>query len=227
MTTLLDRSQWVTSCYFNHFCNGVGSLCGLVRDAGIWLVLEVGLVILVSSPVWGIVPHPSESQILEAVKNGQDGARSRTPPNMLYWHFGNSKDRPHAHGFLMTKLNGIAVMSSHFALRGERLASQDIQRILDENSLQVVVMIYGDSPRFAKDSYLLLKQGDRLIKPDRIRFDARATLLSAGEGHSIYRAKIVAFFTYDVFDAMAQTTVKVFPGAGGEVTFDLDFASIP
>lgn len=205
-------------------------MCRLVRGAGLGLFFEVGLVILVASPVWGIVTHPSESQILEAVKNGQEGARTRTPPNMLYWHFGIpgiSNDVPQLHGFLMTKLNGIAVMSSHFALRGEHLASQDIQRVLDEKSLQVVVTIFGDSPRFATDSYLLLKQGDRLIKPDRIRFDARATLLSPGQGPSMYRAKVVASFNYDAFDVLAQTTVKVFPGAGGEVTFDLNFAAIP
>ncbi len=213
---------------FQLFTQRLRSMLGLVRCAGFWILLEAWLVILVSSPVWGIVPQPSESQILEAIKNGQEGARSRTPPNMLYWHFGiSSEDAPHAHGFLMTKLNGIAVMSSHFALRGERLASQDIQRILDEKFLQVVVLVFGDSPSFAKDSYLLLKQGDRLIKPDRIRFDARATLLSPREGPPMYRAKIVASFNYDVFDALAQTTVKVFPGAGGEVTFDLNFASIP
>ena len=213
---------------FQLFTQRVGTMLGLVRCAGFWFLLEAGLVIFVSSPVWGIVLHPSESQILEAIKNGQEGARSRTPPNMLYWHFGiSSEDAPHAHGFLMTKLNGIAVMSSHFALRGEGLASQDIQRILDEKSLQVVVLIFGDTPSFAKDSYLLLKQGDRLIKPDRIRFDARATLLSPIQGPPMYRAKIVASFNYDVFDVLAQTTVKVFPGTGGEVTFDLDFASIP
>ena len=213
---------------FQLFTRCIGSMLGLVRCAGFWFLLEAGLILIVSSPVWGIVPHPSESQILEAIKNGQEGARSRTPPNMLYWHFGvSSEDAPHAHGFLMTKLNGIAVMSSHFALRGESLASQDIQRILDEQFLQVVVLIFGDSPSFAKDSYLLLQQGDRLIKPDRIRFDASATLLDPSQGPPMYRAKVVASFHYDVFDALAQTTIKVFPGTGGEVTFDLDFASIP
>ncbi|GJL57330.1 MAG: hypothetical protein NPIRA03_01870 [Nitrospirales bacterium] len=213
---------------FQFFSQHVGSLLGLVNSAGFGLLFGACLVIVVSSPVWGIVLHPSESQILEAIKNGQEGARSRTPPNRLYWHFGiSSEDVPQAHGFLMTKLNGIAVMSSHFALRGERLSSQDIQRVLDEKSLQVVVIIFGDSPSFAKDSYLLLKQGDRLIKPDRVRFDARATLLTPSQSPPMYRAKIVASFNYDVFDVLAQTTVKVFPGTGGQVTFDLDFASIP
>ena len=200
----------------------------LIRSAGGWLGFEVGLVILIFSPVWAIVPHPSQSQILEAVEKGQEAARSRTPPNMLYWDFGvSNKDDPQPHGFLMTKLNGIAVLSSHFALRGEQPTSQDIQRVVDEEALQVVVMIFGAFPTFAKDSYLLLKQGDRLIKPDRIRFDGRAALISQGQGPAMFRAKIVASFIYNTFDAEAQTTIKVFPGAGGELTFNLDFAAIP
>ncbi len=212
---------------FQPFLQPVGSMGRSISHDGFWILFEVGLVIIVSSPGWGIVPHPTQSKILEAVKNGQEGARTQTPPNMLYWHFGESSDVPQAQGFLMTKLNGISVLSSHFALRGEYPASEDIQRVLAEEALQVVVVIFGDSPTFAKDSYLLLKQGDRLIKPDRIRFDVRATLFSPGQGPSMYRAKIVAFFDYDDFDALAQTTVKVFPGAGGKVTFDLDFAAIP
>lgn len=127
----------------------------------------------------------------------------------------------------MTKLNGIAVLSSHFALRGESPAPENIQRVLDKETLQVVVVIFGVSPTFAKDSYLLLKQGSRLIRPDRIRFDARASPISPGQGPFTFRAKIVASFHYDAFDAQAQTTIKVFPGAGGEVIFDLDFAAIP
>ncbi|MDH5297204.1 MAG: hypothetical protein OEW26_08755, partial [Nitrospirota bacterium] len=126
-------------------------------------------------PVWAIVPYPSPSQILEAVEKGQEGARNRNPPNTLYWRFGSLEEHFQPHGFLMTKLSGIAVMAGHFALRGEQPTSQDIQRVLDEEVMQVVVMIFGDTPTFARDSYLLLKQGNRLIKPDRIRFDARAS----------------------------------------------------
>lgn len=108
----------------------------------------------------------------------------------------------------MTKLNGISVLSSHSALRGEYPASEDIQRALDEEVLQVIVVIFGDSPTLAKDSYLLLKQGKRLMKPDRIRFDARASPISPGQGPSMLRAKIVASFNYDAFDVLAQTTIK-------------------
>lgn len=187
----------------------------------------VGVMTWVPTAAWAIVQHPSPSQILEAVEKGQEGARNRNPPNRLYWRFGSSEDDSQPYGYLMTKLSGIAVMSGHFALRGEQPTSHEIQQVLDEEALQVVVMIFGDSPTFARDSYLLLKQGNWLIKPDRIRFDARASPISQRHGKPLFRAKIVASFVYGNFDLEAPTTIKVFPGVGGEMTFDLDFSAIP
>ena len=59
------------------------------------------------------------------------------------------------HGFLVTKISGLAVMAGHFALRGEQPSEQDVQRVLAEETLQVVVTVFGDSPVFARDSYML------------------------------------------------------------------------
>lgn len=198
-----------------------------LRGCCVFLGLSAGLLIWIPTSVWAIVQHPSQSQILEAVEKGQEGAQSRNPPNTLYWRFGSSEEDFQPYGFLMTKLSGIAVMSGHFALRGEQPTSKEIQRVLDEEALQVVVMIFGDSPTFAMGSYLLLKQRNRLVKPDRIRFDARASSISQRHGKPVFRAKIVASFVYGTFDLEAPTTIKVFPGAGGELTFDLNFSSIP
>lgn len=209
------------------FLQGPPPVSFLLRECCVLLGLSAGLLIGISTPVWAIVHHPSQAQILEAIEKGQEGARSRNPPNILYWRFGSSDEDFQPQGFLMTKLSGIAVMSGHFALRGEQPSSKEIQQALDEEALQVVVMIFGDSPTFAMDSYLLLKQGNRLIKPDRIRFDARASLISHRHGKPVFRAKIVSSFVYGTFDLEAPTTIKVFPGAGGEVTFDLNFSAIP
>jgi len=195
-----------------------------------WCALSgFGVVLMTWVPTvsWAIAQHPSQSQILEAIEKGQEGARNRNPPNTLYWRFGSLEDDSHPYGFLMTKLSGISVMSGHFALRGEQPSSQDIQRVLDEEALQVVAMIFGDTPTFAIGSYLILKQGTRLIKPDRIRFDARASPIRQRHGELVFRAKIVASFIYGDFDLEAPTSIKVFPGVGGEMTFDLDFSAIP
>lgn len=173
-----------------------------------------------------IVSSPSPSQIEEALKRGEDLAQQREPPVTLYASFG-TPETMNPHGFVMTKLSGVAVMAGHFALRGERPSRQDVERILSEEELQVVVTVFGDSPIFARDSYLLLKQGDRLIKPTRIRADGRATPVGPLATQPAFRAKIVASFAYDSFAPDAETIVAVFPGVGGEVNFILNFSSIP
>jgi len=173
-----------------------------------------------------IIQNPSPFQIEEAVKRGEMLAQKRQPPVILYTSFGDSSNFM-AHGFLMTKLGGVAVMAGHFALRGERPSQQEIERILSEEELQVVVTVFGDSPFFARNSYLLLKQGDNLIAPTRIRADGRAVPVETLETEPVFRAKIVASFPYDSFAPDAETVVSVFPGVGGEVDFVLDFSKIP
>jgi hypothetical protein len=93
--------------------------------------------------------------------------------------------------------------------------------------LQVVVTVFGNSPGFARDSYLLIKQDNQVVKPDRIRFDARARSVGHDQGDFVFRAKIVGLFPYGTFDPESRATLLVFPGAGGEIRFDLDFSTIP
>lgn len=184
------------------------------------------LVVWCSTPVSAIVVNPNDSQIREALDRGQEAAKAKIPPNKLYWHFGQSgKQKPQ--GFVMSKLNGLTVLSTHFALRSEHPTEQDIKRILGTSELQVSVTLFGSSPQFALDSYLVLKQGNRLIKPTRVRADARAARSSTWPASPAYRAKIVASFPYDTFDPVSSTTIVVFPGEGGEIVFELDFSTIP
>jgi hypothetical protein len=137
---------------------------------------------------------------------------------LAFWFYGE---------FLVTKISGLAVMAGHYALRGEQPTDQNIQQVLAEEALQVVVTVFGDSPGFARDSYLLMKQGQQVVKPDRIRFDARAREAGHDQGISMYRAKIVGLFSYGTFKPEAATTLLVFPGAGGEIRFELDLSTIP
>ncbi len=179
-----------------------------------------------STSVEAIVPNPSPGQIQDALARGEAIADERQPPVNLYTHFGNTEGFA-PHGFLMTKLGGVAVLTGHFALRGERPSPEDIEKILAEEALQIVVTVFGDSPIFARDSYLLLKQGDTLIKPTRIRADGLAAAIGTSSTQPAFRAKIVASFPYGSFAPEAETMISVFPGVGGEVNFLLDFSSIP
>lgn len=189
----------------------------------VWLLIHMGLL---SDTLEAIVHNPSAQQIEDALTRGEAIAEERQPPINLYAHFGKAEGLS-PHGFLMTKLSGVAVLSGHFALRGDHPSPEDIERILTEDALQIVVTVFGDSPIFARESYLLLKQGDDLIKPTRIRADGRAAAIGPLSNQPSFRAKIVASFPYSSFDPEAQTVISVFPGVGGEVNFPLDFSSIP
>lgn len=178
-------------------------------------------------PVAGgaIEAFPTHAQIDAALARGKAAAVARIPPDRLYAWFGSVRELE-PRGFLMTKLTGLTVMSAHFALRAEFPTAGDIGQVLGDPTLLVSVSILGDRPDFAVDSYLLLVQGDRIIKPVKVRSDGQASRTSVWPAAPAYRAKVVASFLYADFDPRARTKVSVYPAGGGEVSFDLNLAEI-
>lgn len=169
---------------------------------------------------------PTNVQVEQAVEQGLRAAKDRVLPNRLYTWFGSDQElRPK--GFLMTKMNGLAVMASHFGLRGETPSETEIHRILVEETMLVSVTIFGEIPTFADNSYLVLKQGEKLVKPLKVRFDGVAQRTKAWPKAPRYKAKVIGSFRYDAFDPNAKTTIMVFPSKGKEVSFDVEFSNIP
>ena len=181
---------------------------------------------LLQSHAFAIERTPSQSQIEQAINQGVTSARERVPPNQLYAWFGSDQDLE-PKGFLMTKMNGLVVMACHFGLRGETPGAEDIQRVLDEETMLVSVTMFGSTPAFAKDSYIVLKQGDTLVKPVKVRFDAVAHRTQAWPNTPRYQAKVIGSFNYDSFDPKAKTSIIVFPSQGGEKSFEVVFSNIP
>lgn len=179
-----------------------------------------------ASPSWAIEVNPIPAHIDAALERGRVAAAARTPPVELYAWFG-TPDGLAPHGFLMTKLAGLAVMSTHFALRAEGPSEQEIRQILDDRYLLISIILFGAGPDFAVDTYVLLTQDTRTIAPVKVRFDATADRTSLWPKSPGYRAKVVASFAYADFDPKARTKLSVYPRSGGEVSFDLDFAAIP
>jgi hypothetical protein len=85
-------------------------------------------------------------------------------------------------------------------------------------------MIFGGTPTFAVDSYMVLDQNGRTVKPVSVRFDGQASRTGVWPNQPAYRAKVVASFAYGNFDPLAATKLIIYPSSGGEVTFDLDLA---
>ena len=169
---------------------------------------------------------PTKVQVDRAVEQGRRAAKDRVLPNRLYTWFGSDQElRPK--GFLMTKMNGLTVMASHFGLRGETPSETEIQRILAEETMLVSVTIFGETMTFAANSYIVLKQGAKLVKPLNVRFDGMAQRTKVWPDAPRYQAKVIGSFRYDALDPKALSTLLVFPSEGGEVSFELDFSSIP
>ena len=177
------------------------------------------------APAQGIEIQPAPEQVRSALEQGKEAGRQHKPPDTFYTRFGAS-DELHPNGFLITKLAGLSVMATHMALRGLEPSEADVAQVLDGKTMLISATIFGNVPTFAVDSYMVLDQAGKTIKPVTIRFDGQATRSAAWPEAPRFKAKVVASFAYADFDPQAPTTVTVFPANGGEVAFSLDLSTI-
>ena len=176
-------------------------------------------------PSAAIEVQPAQAQVQLAFDRGKEAAAHRQAPEALYARFGSGDDL-HAGGFLVTKLGALSVLAAHMALRGLEPSAADITQVTETSTMLVSAVILGDSPSFAVNSYIVLDQGGRIVKPATVRVDGQAGRSSVWPKSPKFRAKVVATFRYSDFDPNAQTTITVFPATGGEVSFELNFAGI-
>lgn len=188
------------------------------------LVLAAFL-LLCTAPVSAIETQPSDDAVRAALDRGAEAAKQHRPPDTFYTRFG-AMDDLHPNGFLITKLAALSVMATHMGLRGLQPAEADIAQTLDGKTMLVSATIFGNVPNFAVDSYMVLDQAGKTIKPVTVRFDGMASRSAAWPESPRFKAKVVASFAYADFDPLAQTVITVFPANGGEVAFPIDFSVI-
>ena len=176
-------------------------------------------------PAPAIEVRPSTAQIQTALDRGREASAQHQLPDRFYARFG-ATDALHPNGFLVTKLGALSVLAAHMALRGLEPSAADIAQVTETPTMLVSTVILGDSPSFAVNSYIVLDQGGRIVKPATVRVDGQAGRSSVWPNSPKFRAKVVATFRYRDFDPNAQTTITVFPATGGEVSFELNFAGI-
>jgi hypothetical protein len=167
--------------------------------------------------------QPTSEQVLAALARGKEAAQRHRPPDTFYIRFGASDDL-HPGGFVVTKLGSLSVMAAHMALRGLEPSPADIAQVIETPTMLVTAVIFGDVPSFAVDSYMVMEQGGKVIKPATVRFDGLAGRSAAWPEPPRFKAKVVAAFNYADFHPAAKTVITVFPARGGEVSFSLDFA---
>ena len=169
--------------------------------------------------------NPTAKQIRAALDEGKEAAEKQMSPESFYVRFGVSDD-VHPRGFLVTKLGGLSVMATHMALRGLKPSQADVAQIVESKTMLVSAVILGNQRNFAVDSYIVLEQGGKIIKPVTVRFDAQADRSAMFPMPPKFKAKVVASFNYADFDPMAETTITVYPATGGEASFSVKFLDI-
>lgn len=194
------------------------------RIAFRWVAVFI-LVCLPEEIVRAIDVQPTPEQIQIALEQGKEAAQKRSPPDSLYVRFGATDDL-HPSGFLVTKMGSLSVMATHTALRGLQPTDSEVAQVLESKTMLIGAVIFGNEPNFAVDSYMVLDQSGKTIKPVTVRFDGQATRSAAWPENPRFKAKVVASFNYADFDPLAKTNVTVFPAKGGEATFTLNFSQI-
>ena len=192
------------------------------------ILLCVGVVVLSGLPhvsALAIDVHPTAEQIQTALDEGKEAAEKQRSPESFYVRFGVSDD-VHPRGFLVTKLGGLSVMATHMALRGLEPTQADVAQILGSKTMLVSTVILGNMRNFAVDSYIVLEQGGKTIKPVTVRFDAQADRSAMWPMPPKFKAKVVASFNYADFDPRAETTITVYSATGGEASFSIKFDEI-
>jgi hypothetical protein len=188
----------------------------------LWYMGTVALSVLSHVSAYAIDVHPTAKQIQTAIEQGNEAAEKGNPPESFYERFGVS-DAVTPRGFLVTKLGALSVMATHMALRGHQPSESDVRQVLESQTMLVSTVIFGNAPNFAVDSYIVLEQGGKVIKPATVRFDAQADRSVMYPKTPRFKAKVVASFNYVDFDPLAETTITVYPATGGEASFSMKF----
>ena len=183
---------------------------GLLSFVGLAVAIEVS-------------PTPTHIQV--ALDRGKQAAAQHHSPETLYRRFGGI-DSVLTEGVLLTKLGGLSVLAAHMALRGFEPSAADVAHVIEASTMLVSATIVGERPDFAVNSYMVLDQEGRTIKPFTVRVDGQADRRTTWPESQKFLAKIVATFRYNDFDPNARTTITIFPAGGGEVRVLVDFAHL-
>ena len=177
------------------------------------------------APAFGIDVDPTAQQIQAAFEQGKAAAQKKMSPEGFYVRFGVA-DEVQPKGFLITKIGALSAMATHMALRGMQPSEADVMHVLEGTTMLINITIFGNQPDFAVDSYMVLDQGGKTIKPVTVRFDAQASRSVVWPKSPRFKAKVVAWFKYADFNPKAKTAVTVYSGTGEESNFPLNFNEI-
>ncbi len=128
------------------------------------------------------------------------------------------------HAILRTKWYKLARMAILKSRSSQTLPAEEQSNIRDDPFLQIDVTVYGHSLTFARTYSVFIRQGEKIIQPERIHADHSQASNQAGlGGFPSYRAAVRAYFKYDELDPAGKAEL-VLNKEGKEKVFELDLS---
>lgn len=169
-------------------------------------------------PSAAIEVQPAQTQVQVALDRGKEAAEHRRAPETFYARFGSGDDLQPG-GFLVTKLGGLSVMATHMALRGLEPSAADIAQVTEAPTMLVSTVIFGDSPSFAVNSYIVLDQGGGLSSLSRCGSMAKPVAVRYGRNLQNSRQKSWPLSAMPISIRMRRQRSSYFPRSAERSAF--------
>jgi len=169
----------------------------------------------------GIKVNLTEEEIQEAINWGAE--KKDSEHIFLSYSFGGRGYPPQEDGMIHTKFFGLAYLGYRLARKHKSPEKAEIEAILHsyEEYFGIDISTYGDEIDFAKDYYIVLRQGIKII--EAVSTDRWADTTDYFPESPSYKATVTSIFPYSEIDPKGKTTIILVKDRE-ESRFEVDFS---
>jgi len=126
-------------------------------------------------------------------------------------------------GYIGTKFYYLAFLGYLSARKYKSPERAEVQTVLSAKVLPISISTYGDKIDFAKDYHMVLKQGEKVIQPVKVKAPELAEMTARFPESPLFRATMSADFPYSEVDPKGKATIILIKD-WGESEFEVDFS---
>lgn len=178
------------------------------------------LISVFSQNVYAIYYSLSEEQIKQAIEYGKKNKETDDVTFLDEWV--SVSDDGYEWAVVYTKFSTVAYEARQALLASRKLSEKRIVQIISdrEDTLSFHVILYGDSPDFAKDYYAVLVYKDKPVQPVMEKNDIRAGITGIGPQKSKkYRAVCRYGFPNYCIESDAEVRLVIIDPIDGNRSF--------
>ena len=161
----------------------------------------------------------------EEIKNAIDwGAKNKASPVKIIKSYSFGKLKLYEDfGLILTKFMYLAKLSAMCAKHYDRFDKTLIKKVLNIDTLDIMITTYGSRENFLENSNIVLKQGKKIIRPIKI-LKQKITDPTAGFLNiPYYKGYIAGYFPYSRIKPKGKTII-ILCKKRGESRFEVDFS---